>query len=261
MPTGTHPSHRLLHQVKGRVTKDIKAKSKKALHKVCLPFYLFTFIILVCSLCPQSSDSELLGKALDYFQGGKFHESLLLFEKLDQKYKLNPRFRAYMGVCYYYDWEYEKACEYLDSIIPQMDPFAPHERSVYYYSNAESHFNLNQYEEAKAYYERMLNVCYDNEKSDGLYRLGYCYLFTDDKETAYEYFASALAYYQRYRSNDSQTRINQLAQIVKGFQVVPYIEEENEAIRDTIRNRIIQDIHLDDIFQNTLEIEFEDEGR
>ena len=130
---------------------------------------VFALFLTLCSLCPTSADTEMLGKALDYFQGGKFHESLLLFEKLDKKYKLNPRFRAYMGVCYYYDWDYEKACEYLDSMIPQMAPFAPHERSVYYYSNAESHFNLGQYEEAKAYYEQMLNVCYDNEKSDGLY--------------------------------------------------------------------------------------------
>ncbi|MBQ2523387.1 MAG: hypothetical protein II541_04205, partial [Prevotella sp.] len=95
---------------------------------------VFALFLTLCSLCPTSADTEMLGKALDYFQGGKFHESLLLFEKLDKKYKLNPRFRAYMGVCYYYDWDYEKACEYLDSMIPQMAPFAPHERSVYYYS-------------------------------------------------------------------------------------------------------------------------------
>ena len=62
------------------------------------------------SLQPENrpSDSELLGKAIDYFQSGKFHEALLLFEKLDQKYKLNPRFRAFIGVCYFYDWNDEK---------------------------------------------------------------------------------------------------------------------------------------------------------
>lgn len=211
-----------------------------------------------CTMSGQSSDSEMLGKALDYFQSGKFHESLLLFEKLDQKYKLNPRFRAYMGVCYYYDWDYEKACEYLDSMIPQMTPFAPHERSVYYYSNAESHFNLGDYEEAKDYYEQMLNVCYDNEKSDGLYRLGFCYLFTNDSLTAYEYFSSALDYYRRYRMGDQQKRITQLDKMIKGFHVE--IPDINEDIRDTIRSRIIQDIHLDDIYQNVIEV-VEDEGR
>lgn len=213
---------------------------------------VFALFLTLCSLCPTSVDTEMLGKALDYFQGGKFHESLLLFEKLDKKYKLNPRFRAYMGVCYYYDWDYEKACEYLDSMIPQMTPFAPHERSVYYYSNAESHFNLGQYEEAKAYYEQMLNVCYDNEKSDGLYRLGYCYLFTEDSLTAYEYFSSALEYYRQFRMNDQQSRIAQLDRMVKGFHVeAPDI---NEDVRDTIRSRIIKDIHLDDIFQDVIEV-------
>ena len=53
----------------------------------------------------KPSDSELLGKAIEYFQSGKFHEALLLFDKLDNRYKLNPRFRAFLAVCYYYDWD------------------------------------------------------------------------------------------------------------------------------------------------------------
>ena len=36
----------------------------------------------------KPSDSELLGKAIEYFQSGKFHEALLLFDKLDNRYKL-----------------------------------------------------------------------------------------------------------------------------------------------------------------------------
>ena len=96
----------------------------------------------------NASGKEQLTHAMEYFSSGKYHEALLLFQKLDKKYDLNPRFHAYMGVCYYYDWEYKKACEYLDEAIPKLDAYAPHERSVYYYAAAESHFNLEQYAEA-----------------------------------------------------------------------------------------------------------------
>ena len=108
---------------------------------------LFGIIALALCLCMLSwraphdekpSDSELLGKAIEYFQSGKFHEALLLFDKLDNRYKLNPRFRAFLAVCYYYDWDDEKTCELLDSLIPQLEPFAPHERSIYHTTSRRS---------------------------------------------------------------------------------------------------------------------------
>ena len=194
----------------------------------------------------------MLGKAIEYFQSGKFHESLLLFDKLDRRYKLNPRFRAFIAVCHYYDWNDEKTCEYLDSLIPQLEPFAPHERSIYYYINAESHFNLEQYKQAIPYYERALNVCYDNEKADALYRMGYCYLFNDDSETAYEYFQAAFAYYQKFRNTAAdQPRIAQIQNMVRSLTPDP------QSIRDTLRQRIIDDIDLSDIYQQQMII---DEG-
>ena len=51
----------------------------------------------------QSPDSQKLGMALDYFQSGKYHETLLILEQLDKQYRLNPRFRAYLGVCYFHE--------------------------------------------------------------------------------------------------------------------------------------------------------------
>jgi tetratricopeptide (TPR) repeat protein len=62
------------------------------------------------------TDAEKLSRAVEYFQSGKYHEALIWFSKLDKKYKLNPRFQAYMGVCCYYDGEYERAIEALEHL-------------------------------------------------------------------------------------------------------------------------------------------------
>lgn len=65
-------------------------------------------LILLCfvsvSVFPQSkeADKEALGRALEYFQSQKYHEALLIFQRLDQSYKLNARYKAYIGLCYYY---------------------------------------------------------------------------------------------------------------------------------------------------------------
>ena len=55
----------------------------------------------------KQKDAELLGKALEYFASQKYHECLLILQGLDKQYRLNPRYKAYLGVCYYYDWDYD----------------------------------------------------------------------------------------------------------------------------------------------------------
>ena len=42
------------------------------------------------------SDKDKLNKAVDYFQSGKYHESIILFKQLEKRFNLNYRFRAYM---------------------------------------------------------------------------------------------------------------------------------------------------------------------
>ena len=64
---------------------------------------LLLFIILPTCIWAQSkrqqnNDKELLAKAIDYYQGSKYHEALLFFEQLNSRYVLNPRFKAYMAV-------------------------------------------------------------------------------------------------------------------------------------------------------------------
>ena len=240
---------------------------KRAFIAIATAFFLTTMLSMRPVADENVSDSELLGKAIDYFQSGKFHEALLIFDKLDRRYKLNPRFRAFIAVCHYYDWNDEQTCEYLDSLIPQLEPFAPHERSIYYYINAESHFNLKQYEQAIPYYEQALNVCYDNEKSDAFYRMGYCYLFNNDTVTATEYFQAALDYYRRFRNtNADQPRIVQIQTMIRSLapehttvwqadnQQLP---TDPQTVRDTLRNRIINDIDLSDIYEHQIIVEDE----
>lgn len=185
--------------------------------KVLLP--LFTCLLLLSSASPPPDDSERLGMAIDYFQSGKYHEALLIFESLDREYRLNPRFHAYMGVCYFHEWSYEEACKFLDDAIPQLEGFAPHERSVYYFTDGESHFQLRQYAEAIPYYEQALTVCFENEKPEIYYRLGFCYMFAEKWEQARNYYQQALDGYLLNGNGDGNIdrgRILQIAHMMKG---------------------------------------------
>ena len=65
--------------------------------------YLLIFTLLLPLHAQGPDKSEQLGMALEYFSSAKYHEALILFERLDKEYKLNPRYHAYMGICYYYE--------------------------------------------------------------------------------------------------------------------------------------------------------------
>ena len=132
----------------------------------------------------KKADAEQLARALDYFASEKFHECLVLLQPLNRRYKLNPRYRAYLAVCLYYEWEYAEAIRLFDEVIPQLQGLAPHELSLYYWMDAESYFALQQYDRALPLYERMLPLCRDNEKPDAYYRLGFCHLFAAESSGA-----------------------------------------------------------------------------
>ena len=104
----------------------------------------------VSSQQQKKEDAELLARALDYFVSRKYHECLILLERLDKTYRLNPRYKAYLGVCYYYEWDYEQTIRCLDPVIPQLENFAPQERSFYCWADAESHFGLHAFEAVSA---------------------------------------------------------------------------------------------------------------
>lgn len=180
---------------------------------------IFSFFIFQghCGIKQNSiSDSKLLERALDYFSGEKYHEALLLLKKLDDRYNLNPRFKAYIGVCYYHEFDYENACLYLVETINQLDIYSPSERSVYYNVVAESYFMLNEYAKAIPFYEKKLLVCKKEERGDIYYRLGFCYMFNNKWELAIEYFKSSLIYYNIYNVERKGNRIPQLERMIKG---------------------------------------------
>lgn len=165
----------------------------------------------------KRADTELLGKALDYFTSKKYHECLLILQELVKHYRLNPRYKAYLGVCFYYEWDYKNAVKYLGQAIPQLVNFAPHERSFYYWAEAESYFNLQKYDQAIPSYLTMLTLCYDNEKPDAYYRLGFCYMFGEDWGNAWQCFRQALEGYECYRPMEQQARIAQVKNMLKAL--------------------------------------------
>lgn len=132
----------------------------------------------------RKADAEQLARALDYFASEKFHECLILLQPLNRRYKLNPRYRAYLAVCLYYEWEYAEAIRLFDEVLPQLQGLAPHELSLYYWMDAESYFALQQYDRALPLYEKMLPLCRDNEKPDAYYRMGFCHLFAAEASGA-----------------------------------------------------------------------------
>lgn len=152
----------------------------------------------------DTSDKDRLGMALEYFQSRKYHEALLLFRKLDKGYRLNPRFKAYMGVCYFYDKDYRNALKCFDESIPKLEMMAPHERSVYYYMAAQSNYMTERYADALPLYEQTLNVCYDNEKGDILFGIASCYEMLDSTDTARDFYMSARLYYTQFNNVDDR---------------------------------------------------------
>lgn len=173
--------------------------------------------------------AEQLSKALDYFTSQKYHECLMIMQELDKHYRLNPRYKAYLGVCYYYEWDYKQAAKYLSAAIPQLGNFSPHERSFYYWANAESLFNLQKYAEAIPFYQAMLPLCYANEKPDVHYRLGFCYLFAEQWNEAWNELLQAQKGYLKLRNTpDMQARITQVSHMLDGLKpkVVSFVLEE-----------------------------------
>lgn len=169
---------------------------------------LFIFLALstLSSVNAQVRESEKLGKAIEYFGGQKYHEALILFEGLAKKYRLNPRFYAYMGVCYFKEQDYRHAAEMLDSIIPHLEPFPPHERGVCYYSCAESHFLLGDYPTALSYYEMSIPVANECEKGDIYYRMGCCGMMMQSDSIQIENFRQAKSWFEKADMSIPETR-------------------------------------------------------
>lgn len=166
----------------------------------------------------KKADTEALGRALEYFQSQKYHEALLIFQRLDQSYKLNARYKAYIGLCYYYDWDYKKATEYFDTFLPKLDMLAPEERALYYYADGESHFQLGHYDQAFLLFQSALTLCHDRDKGDSWFRIGFCHYFLQQPALAQGCFLVAEYYYATFRNSpDLQARRQQMAHMMRGL--------------------------------------------
>lgn len=189
----------------------------------------------------RKEDAEQLARALDYFASEKFHECLVLLQPLNRRYKLNPRYRAYLAVCLYYEWENAEAIRLFDEVIPLLQGVAPHELSLYYWMDAESYFALQQYDRALPLYGKMLPLCRDNEKPDAYYRMGFCHLFAaessgasssekasgssessgssaEERKKAKECFELSLEGYLKYRNTPNEkARIAQIRHMLGGL--------------------------------------------
>lgn len=188
---------------------------------------LTTIAILVAATLPlhaQQADKEQLGRAIEYFQTAKYHECMLILARLDSAYTINPRFRAFLGVCYYYEGQYAKAAEYLEATIPQLRAFSPQELGLYNWLCGECLFKQEQWQRAIAYYEATTLMRHGNGKADALYRLGFCYINLHDMRVAKDYLESALAYYERAGSPDYKARVAQLRNMTAALR--NYLGEE-----------------------------------
>lgn len=164
---------------------------------------LTTLLIVFCvpafsQTTDKKQDAELLGKAVEYYQGGKYQESILAFEKLEKRYKLNPRFKAYLGMSYFKVSQYKEAVESLKIGIPELSVYSPKEQAVYIYSCAESLFRLERYNESIDYYTQALPITEGNDKGDVLFHTAFAHHFLDNDSTAIPLFQQALALYKEH---------------------------------------------------------------
>ena len=155
--------------------------------------------------------SVLLGKAIEYYQGRKYHECILAFENLRRNYQLNPRFTAYLGFSYYKTQQYPEAVDCLEKSIPQLTAYSPQEQAVFLYACAESHFALAQYGEALPYYTQALPLTNGLDKADVNYHMAFCYYFQGTDSTSVnetiQHFTTAN---ELYKNNARQSALSEL---------------------------------------------------
>lgn len=172
------------------------------------------------TIAQTNNDTELLGKAVEYYQSEKYHECIITFKRLQERYKLNPRFMAYLGFCYYKERQYEEAIKCLKDGIPELKAYSPKEQAVFIYSCAESYFNLQRYEDAITYYRLALPHTEGNDKADVLFHTAFSYYLQDKSTEAIPLFTEALSLYKSNTSpNDDlhTARLRQTETMLKGL--------------------------------------------
>lgn len=181
-----------------------------------LILFILLLILPSASFAQQSEeDKEQLSRAIEYFNASKYQESAVILRKLNDKYKLNARFVAYLALCEYNLWNYREAADIFDEIMPELNVYSPQEQNVYLYAAAESHFQLQEYRKAASYHHQSLTICAAKEKADIYYRLAFCHTLQNDHQTALMLFRQALDYYKNFPTGrDDTARITQIRKMV-----------------------------------------------
>lgn len=158
---------------------------------------MLTALILlnVCIVEAQMTETEMLGRAIEYFGSQKYQEALVTFSQLERSRTLSARMLAYKGVCYYKLEMYSDAITTLSKVAPVMKSYSPHEQAVYYYAWGESHFQLGQYFECIPCLKSAIEVSPVSDKAEIFYRLGFASTMISEYEDAIRYFGSADSLY------------------------------------------------------------------
>ncbi|MDO4931427.1 MAG: hypothetical protein Q4E63_02060 [Prevotellaceae bacterium] len=182
-----------------------------------------------CTAQSAGRNSELLGKAVEYYQSGKYHECIISFEKLQKQYTLTPRFMAWLGFSYYKEQNYKDAAKALRTAIPHLETLSPKERATYLYVCAESLFYLEDYNEAIKYYNMALPLTGGNDKGDVLFHTAFAHYLINNENTdtitvstekARLLFTQALTLYKDNSSTatpQQRARMKQTEKMLKGM--------------------------------------------
>ena len=175
------------------------------------------------------SPQELLTKATEYFQGGKYHEAILNFEKLQQDYTLTPRYLAYLGFAYYKEGNYEDAAKTLFPLLRDttsqstLAALSPKEQSVYLYACGESLFHIGNYTTSLDIHNRMLPLVKGLDKADVLFHIGMAHYMQGNYADAIPPLEEALSLYKSLTTADDElhkARLNQIDTMLPGLRRV-----------------------------------------
>lgn len=184
---------------------------------------------------PSDADNkaarELLTKATEYFQGSKYHEAVLCFEKLQERYTLTPRYLAYLGFSYYKEGDYEAAAEILMPLLSDttrtatLAALSPKEQSVYLYACGESLFHTGDFSGSLALHERMLPLVSGLDRADVLFHIGMAHYMQADFVSAIPPLEEALELYRSQTTTNDELHSARLSQIAK---MLPGLKHETK---------------------------------
>ena len=184
---------------------------------------LLYLVVIVAAASPagKTSPQELLTKATEYFQGGKYHEAIINFEKLQQDYTLTPRYLAYLGFAYYKEGNYEDAAKTLYPLLRDttsqstLTALSPKEQSIYLYACGESLFHIGNYVSSLDIHTRMLPLVSGCDKGDVLFHIGMAHYMQGNYTDAIPPLEEALILYKTHATADDELHKARLSQIDK----------------------------------------------